>query len=424
MLPIKQVIPELTTQYCQFQKDKWCLIENLNKTYTPLRFDEFTINPYPLRFDKELMYQINDCHALLIEAIHPIVTHFFTDPVLQQIISLNDTALNLLRPLKDKPYEIGAIRPDFLFDKTYQIKLCEINARFPLNAFMISQCIEAEMQKQFADKISYRDKKLIKNSEILKKFFDCTQPIYIFSDKEKSFDIFLLQNILEKTSPKLPLKLITPSEWSFKNKFFVQEENHSFQAILNLHQEELLALESSLFNEISTHTYFNDIRTILLVHDKRLLSILSNKEIMSQYLSSEKCNRLANYIIPTYILNDDAVQNITLNPQNWVLKKISTGKGEGMYIGKETHSTEILSILNEKKFDYIAQPFIEQPLFQLLNDSSKNRGTRRGDYQTMYLVGSLLSFNNLLLGPGILRGSHKTIINVAQGGTTLFMPIY
>ena len=95
-----------------------------------------------------------------------------------------------------------------------------------------------------------------------------------------------------------------------------------------------------------------------------------------------------------------------------------------MYIGKETHSTEILSILNEKKFDYIAQPFIEQPLFQLLNDSSKNRGTRRGDYQTMYLVGSLLSFNNLLLGPGILRGSHKTIINVAQGGTTLFMPIY
>ena len=415
MLPFKHFIPKLSTKYCQFKKNKHSVIENLNKMYAPIRFDALDINPYPLLFNKQLVYQINDCHSLLIEAIHQIVTHFFSDSALRQIISLNDQTLNLLHPLKDKPYEIGAIRPDFLFDKTYQLKICEINARFPMNAFILSQCIYDEIVKNFVDKISCLHKKMIKNFEILNQFFDYTQPIYILFDKEKSFDIFLLKNIWEKTLPNLKLKLMTPPECLFKNKFLDQRRNR-FQGILNLHQEELLTLEPSLFNEITAQTYFNDIRTILIVHDKRLLSVLSNKTIMSRYISSEKYNRLATYIIPTYSLNDNTIENIKVNPKNWVLKKISAGKGEGMTIGKETPLAKFSTVLNEKKLDYIAQPFIEQPLFQLLNGSCT--------YQALYLVGTILSFNNILVGPGLLRGSHKTIINIAQGDTTIFTPFY
>ncbi|MGC1853954.1 MAG: hypothetical protein WA659_01050 [Candidatus Aquirickettsiella sp.] len=383
--------------------------------YKPIRFDEFDINPYPLLFDNELIYQINDCHSLLIEAIPKIVTNFFYDSVLQQIISLNDNALKLLQPLKDKPYAIGAIRPDFLFDKRYQIKICEINARFPLNSFILLHCVYNEIYKHFAGKISY-NRKMLKIIEVFKQFFDITQPIHIYFDKEKSFDIFLLQNLWEKTSPNLKLKLETSTKFLFTNKL-----NNYSQAILNLHQEELLNLEPSLFNEINTSTYFNDIKTILIVHDKRLLSILSNKTIMSKYISSEKCNRLASYIIPTYLLSDSTIRTIKSNPKHWVLKKNSAGKGEGMHIGKEIQAAEISTVLNEKKFDYIAQPFIEQPLFRLLNNSNN---ANNAEYQTIYLVGSILSFNNALLGPGILRGSHKTIVNVAQGNTTVFVPIY
>lgn len=145
---------------------------------------------------------------------------------------------------------------------------------------------------------------------------------------------------------------------------------------------------------------------------------------MSKYISSEKCNRLASYIVPTYLLSDSTVKTIKSNPKNWVLKKNSAGKGEGMYIGKAIQAAEISTVLNEKKSDYIAQPFIEQPLFPLLNDSGKNRNANYAEYQTIYLVGSILSFNNALLGPGIVRGSNKTIVNVAQGNTTVFAPIY
>ncbi|MEN9917033.1 MAG: hypothetical protein RLY40_965 [Pseudomonadota bacterium] len=428
MLPIKHLIPEQAIKYCQFQKDKYNLMQNLSSTYKPICFDEFNINPYPLLFNEELIKKINDCHALIIEAINKLVTNFFNDPLLQQIISLNDTALNLLYPLKDKPYKIGAIRPDFLFNKDYQLKICEINARFPLNAFIITQCLSTEIHKQFGDKSIYFDKKLIEASNFFKQFFDCPQPIYLFFDKEKSFEIFLLKNSLKKTSSNL--KLVTPSECLSKDNLFTKEDNdyHSFKVILNLHQEELVNLEGNLLNAITSKTYFNDLRTILIVHDKRLLSILSSKTIMSKYLSSKKCNRLASYIIPTYTLTDNTIQNIKTNPKNWVLKKVSTGKGEGMYIGKETPYAEILTVLNEKKPDYIAQPFIEQPLFKLLNNAnaSKPKDISHNDdaYQAMYLVGSMLSFNNVLLRPGILRGSHKTIINVAQGGTTIFLPIF
>ncbi|WP_342146139.1 hypothetical protein [Rickettsiella endosymbiont of Aleochara curtula] len=421
MIPIEHFRTKTLINYAQFQKDKRSLIKNLNKKYKPIRFDEFDINPYPLRFDKALIHQINDCHSLLIEAIHKIVTNFFCDPALQQIISLNNKTLKLLQHLKDKPYEIGAIRPDFLFDKRYQIKICEINARFPLNSFILLHCLYNEMHKDFAGKISY-NAKMLKIVEVFTKFFDNKQPIHIYFYKEKSFDIFLLKNLLRKTSPNLKWKLPISSEFLFTNKL-IKGNNYS-QIILNLHQEELLNLEPDLFNEINASTYFNDIRTIFIVHDKRLLSILSNKTIMSKYISSEKCNRLASYIVPTYLLSDSTVQTIKSNPKNWVLKKNSAGKGEGMYIGKETPLTEISTVLNEKKSDYIAQPFLGQPLFLLLNDSSKNRNANYDGYQTIYLVGSILSFNNALLGPGILRGSRKTIVNVAQGNTTIFVPMY
>lgn len=416
MLPIKQLLPKRSTKQSQFQKDQHNLIRNLNKTYQPIQFDKFNINPYPLLFSKELIYQVNDCHTLLIEAIHKIVSSFFDDPILQEMISLNDTVLNLLYPLRDKPYEIGAIRPDFLFNENYQLKICEINARFPLNAFLFSQCLYTEIHKNFGNNSSYFDRELLKISNIFQNFFDSDRPVSILLNKEKSFDICLLRNILEKTS-NLTVKQISP----FNN----QQSDHVFQTILNLHQEELVCLDSDLFKEITAQPYFNDIRTIFIVHDKRLLALLSNKKIMSKYISSEKCDQLANYIIPTYtLLNDHTVQNIKMNPKNWVLKKSSTGKGEGMYIGKEAQFSGILTVLNEKKLDYVVQPFINQPLFQLLNEASPNSAAMpHSGYQNIYLVGSILSFNNILLGPGIIRGSCKSIINIAQGGTTVFMPI-
>lgn len=90
--------------------------------------------------DEQLCFQLKDCHSLMIEVIPKLVNNFFIDPALQQIISLDEKTLSCLSLLKYKQYKIGFIRPDFIFDKNSQIKICEINARFPLNAFVLTQC--------------------------------------------------------------------------------------------------------------------------------------------------------------------------------------------------------------------------------------------------------------------------------------------
>lgn len=422
MLSINHFLPNSSINYCHLQRDKHTLMKNLNKLYTPICFDSLNINPYPLLLDKQLFSQLKDCHSLLIEAIPKIVSNFFIDPALQQIISLDAKTLDLLYSLKEKPYEIGIIRPDFVFDKDYQIKICEINARFPLNAFVLSQCLSDKIYKQFSTELSFINVNKIKNLEIFEKFFDSKHPIRVFFNKEKSLDILLLKNIGEKMFSNLKFELIYSPKFLFKNSFFVKK--NYFQTILNLHQEELFKLKPSFLNEITKQNYFNDIRTIFIVHDKRFLSILSNKTIMCNYISPEKYNRLATYIIPTYILTNEIMQNIKFNMKNWVFKKNSAGKGEGMIIGKEVHSADIYAVLSKRRLDYIAQPFIDQPLFQLLNNSTIMNNTLDKNYQALYLIGTILSFNNIFLGPGLLRGSSKSIINIAQGDTTIFTPFF
>ncbi|WP_040615672.1 hypothetical protein [Rickettsiella grylli] len=410
-------MPNPLINCCHLQRDKHTLIKNLNKLYTPICFDSLNINPYPLLFDKQLFSQLKDCHSLLIEVIPKIVSNFFIDPSLQQIIALDDKTLDLLHSLEDKPYEIGFIRPDFVLDKNYQIKICEINARFPLNAFVLSQCLSDEIFKKFEIELSFLNVNKIKNLDIFENFFDFKHSIHIIFNKEKSLDIFLLKTVGKKIFSNLKVELISSPKFLFKNK------KKCVQMILNLHQQELLKLKPSLLNEIIQQTHFNDIRTIFIVHDKRFLSILSNRTIMSNYISLEKYNRLTSYIIPTYILNNDIIHNIKSSMKNWVLKKNTAGKGEGMIIGKEDHSTKMHDILSNKRLEYIAQPFVNQPFFRFLSDSSPiTNNIFNKNYYNLYLVGTILSFNNIFLGPGLLRGSSKSIINIAQGDTTIFIP--
>lgn len=267
--------------------------------------------------------------------------------------------------------------------------------------------------KKFSNELAYININNRKHLEIFRQFFDCKYPIHILLNKEKIFEIQLLKKMLFR----LKFKFMLPDNLLFKNK------KNNLQMILNLHQEELINLESNLLNKLIKQIYFNDIRTIFIVHDKRFLSILSNPSIMSKYLSSEKYNRLKAYIIPTYILNNEVVEHIKGKVENWVFKKNAAGKGEGMLIGKEARLNEIHDVLIKRKFEYIAQPYIDQYLFQFLNNlSAVTINTFNKNHQSLYLVGTMFSVNDIFLGPGLLRGSAKSIINIAQGDTTLFIP--
>lgn len=404
--PFKQLFPDALPDYLQFAKDKNNLIQQLNKKVFPrINFKQYDFNPYPLLLNQSLIVQIEEAHALLAKAVTQIVTHYFKDPEIQNILSLPDKTLNLLASCQHKPYQLGAIRPDFLFDHDYHIKICEINARFPSNMFIFTEYLYAEMHQQYKLPPFNLSKPSINSTATIQAFFDLKKSIHILFDKEKSAEIYLLNNKLLSTlsHPKL-LALST-------------QENQQF--ILNLQQEELLALDPQRFTQITDNTYFNDIRTIFIAHDKRLFAILCNQDIMSKYMTADEFKRLSRYVIPTYLIDEKIKRDISANTEAWVLKKFTGGKGEGMTIGKETPPSALKKTLQTAALDAIAQPFIEQPLFNLINYHADIKNS----HDRLYLVGSILSFNNQLLGPGLFRASAKTVINAASGAT-FFTPLY
>ena len=406
MYPIKQLLPNTLPDYLQFAKDKNNLIQRLNKKLFPcLDFKQYDFNPYPLLLSQSLIAQIEEAHSLLTKAVTQIVTHYFKDPQIQSILSLPDKTLNLLASCQHKPYQLGAIRPDFLFDHDYHIKICEINARFPSNMFIFTEHLYEEMLQQYNLRSFNLSKSSINSTATIQRFFDLKEPIHILIDKEKSAEIYLLKNKLLATLSHPKLLALSAAE------------NQQF--ILNLQQEELLAIDPQRFTQITDNTYFNDIRTIFIAHDKRLFAILCNQDIMSKYMTADELKRLSRYVIPTYLIDEKLKRDISANTDAWVLKKFTGGKGEGMTIGKETPPSVSKKILQTAALDTIAQPFIKQPLFNLINYHADTKNS----HDSLYLVGSILSFNRQLLGPGLFRASAKTVINAASGATFL-TPLY
>lgn len=404
--PCKQLFPNALPDYLQFAKDKNNLIQRLNKKVFPcIDFKQYDFNPYPLLLSQSLIAQIEEAHSLLTKAVTQIVTHYFNDPELQSILSLPDKTLNLLAACQHKPYQLGAIRPDFLFDHNYHIKICEINARFPSNMFIFTEHLYEEMFRQYNRPPFNLSKPSINSTTTIQRFFDLKKSIHILMGNEKSAEIYLLKNKLLST-------LSHPNVITLSTA-----ENQQF--ILNLQQEELLAIDPQRFTQITDNTYFNDIRTVFIAHDKRLFAILCNKNIMSKYMTADEFKRLSHYVIPTYLIDEKIKRDISTNANAWVLKKFTGGKGEGMTIGKETPPSASKKILQTTALDTIAQPFIEQPLFNLINYHADTKN----NHDSLYLVGSILSFNHQLLGPGLFRASAKTVINAASGAT-FFTPLY
>lgn len=192
--PFKQLFPDALPDYLQFAKDKNNLIQQLNQKVFPcIDFKQYNFNPYPLLLSQSLIAQIEEAHSLLTKAVTQIITHYFKDPELQNILSLPDKTLSLLASCQHKPYQLGAIRPDFLFDHNYHIKICEINARFPSNMFIFTEYLQEEMLRQYKRPSCNFGKLPVNSTATIQSFFDLKKSIHILIDKEQSTEIYLLK---------------------------------------------------------------------------------------------------------------------------------------------------------------------------------------------------------------------------------------
>jgi hypothetical protein len=440
-----------------------------------------SFNPYPLAISVEHFQTQKRLQSLLYKALTKIVENYFQDQLLQKWLDLPEPVFAALAKLADKPFCLGSYRPDFLHTTDNSIAICEINARFPANAYFISyylnnvigatEYLNHGQQAGLARTNSSGDALTVSDStlspfagishtvELFNSIFADHKNIYSLYKREKGWDRHFFEYELTAKGHDLvsPASLAaladallngtaTSSDWTNSARHSragadsagTYSVGHSsagtsgvetdsggkttqtdLALFLELHQDELTdhGLLDFVCSNFDRLTCFNDPRTIFIVHDKRMLSILCDREKLSAYMTGEEADFLSRHIVPTWTIKDsqDKVEEAMRNSDQFVLKPNLLGKGEGMLFGATTETEQFRSALQDERCShFILQTFVPQKKHDIYMEIDKQLVQRQ-----VNIVGTLLCFDDELLGPGIYRASPSDIVNVAGGGAIL-----
>ena len=324
----------------------------------PFLFDLFSIynrerlSSEYITFDNHFADYLESQHRILDGILHRIVEEYFRQTDLGEVIRRTFQfteriqwifeELNIHRP----NYQLGLYRPDILFhqgntfqinngDRSFQAKICEINARFGLNGYFLSSLLcSTNAQNRLSTKYSHLIETIIQSLN-----FNPNKSMFIIKGKEHGYDIHLFKQYWEKKYHQQCL-IVHPYQLIIRNNQLIDETNHwpIEQCLLELHQDEILELSEEIleyFLKNDRLNYFNDFRTIFLVHDKRLFSLLSNQAFL--YALTNDHQLIFGQFIPlTYVIKtipDYLRKSIIDNKGHWIIKSNNAGKGENVFIG-------------------------------------------------------------------------------------------
>ena len=369
-------------------------------------------SPYPLLFDAAEVDNLAQLRAAIHRALLRVVNAYGDDPRLAAVISLPPRHRELLARARRLPYRVGSFRPDLLLDRAGVWRVCEINARFPLNGYVSSHYINGFVGGlgYLADSGAQAVAALDGLLEAIAGRFAPGQPLVILREREKGMDTHLLARELPRYG--IPLRVRPPSALTVRGGTVYDGEQAVGQFILELERDELLGLNPELFDALAAcPAYFNDLRTLMLVHDKRMLAVLGDSDIMADYLDEADRALLARHVLPTYPANDPRIAaDLRTRPSDWVLKRNSSGRGIGMLIGGECDASAWRQTLVEHADDYTAQRFLPQQTLALPVLENGQLMER-----AMNVVAMLPGFDGELFGPGFFRAGLDGIINVHGG---------
>jgi len=400
-----QLFPNATSH---FRGDRAALVGILRSVKPDITQIYHAFNPYPWALAPAEVAELKRLLECVRRALCATVENYCQDSRLQQMLSLAPEVESLVRLAARQPYRPGAFRPDFLHERDGGIRISEINARFPLNGYLLSYALDAAMRR-----VPYRQRLPVGFEGIPwladvpraleETLGDCSR-ILILKGRERGYDIRIFMDFWGGCREGPPEQI--SDVWADAD--FV---------ILELHQDELLGHlpRAALSRLVEDGRYFNDIRTILLGHDKRLLAVFTS-ELLRDYLTAEDVETLHQRVVPTYVvgLNKEALAMARQRREEWILKPNLFGKGEGIVMGRSVSPEAWQAALDAAHPHYVLQPYVEQRRFDILTDAG-------GEEQSvsMKVVGLLPAFNDRFLGPGIYRASQGDIVNVAGGGAIL-----
>lgn len=110
-------------------------------------------NPYPFYMSSARLVELQQLHSALHTALVSIVTNWWSTPRYQTAIPTSPKMERVLRSLVSRrPYAMGSYRPDFLIPlkKDGPLSICEINARFSFNGFIVGAHVQEYIVKRDA----------------------------------------------------------------------------------------------------------------------------------------------------------------------------------------------------------------------------------------------------------------------------------
>lgn len=375
-------------------------------------------SPYPLRLGAAEVERLHRLRGAINRALIRLVEGYLDDPRLQARLRLPESHLALLRRAAHHPYRVGSFRPDLLLDETGEWRVCEINARFPVNGYIFGDYLNRIVPRlDYLDGAGETAQPAGRVVEAIAARFRVGEPLTVLRDREYGMDMHFLLPELERRG--IPCRVRPPSALSVRDGVIHDGEQPLRQFLLELERDELLTMEPALFDALAACAdRFNDPRTLLLVHDKRMLALLGDARLMADYVDAADVELLAHHILPTHPADDPAIAaSLREHPERWVLKRNSSGRGIGMLLGGSADPAEWRATVEGQAADYTAQAWLEQrriPIATLVEGELVELPMR--------VVAMLPGLDEASLGPGFVRASDAEIIHV-HGGRGAIVPV-
>lgn len=317
----------------------------------------------------------------------------------RDLMPVPDRIVEIVKLCKDRPYQPGTYRTDYVVDENKKIKLIEITCRFALNGLFISGFFHHMAHKYISDKPGIA---IVDDYSALFDYF-----MNFFGEFEH---ICLLQGPFDNNEAKYALPIfeqagikvhrlradeLSDNVHLFKKGFLISEFG----------QDDWCTLSDDTIMRMIDSKLMNDPRTIFLIHDKRFFSVLGSKEFLKEALTEEEAADLLPHIVPTYRPDEcpDHWADARQDKDGWIVKPFAQGRSIDVHAGCCTTAGAWEHLFaSGKSSRMVLQPFVRQRTFP---------GEINGRLHEDYAAGILLFFNDNFFGPGVFRASSFPVTN-------------
>ncbi|KAK5998916.1 hypothetical protein PT974_01300 [Cladobotryum mycophilum] len=422
----------------------------------PAKNPDLTRPAYQMYINRSIIAQLVELQSALSKAATNIIGRWFVDEEANfpERMLIQDNEEHLLRWVAASgvvpPYagRQGCSRPDFLFSavsrKPFQPVICEINARFPYNSWLLMGPLSAPFDKLGLDKAGLRTgHDPLALEEAIFKLFDSSRPAHVLMGSEwPGFDVHLLPALF-KAKNRPTMRIISPADLHLTpdidsptgyhlsctvrdSASGSETQERVWQLSLDIVQAELGAIDMDILKEIS-RICINDLRSIYLLHDKRFMGIILEEidnMVEAGTIDTTEARTLREGIAPTYLPGSAGWISAMASDSRdkFILKSAREGVGKGHVFGHSVSQEEWDSLLQKagEATELVdGKAFaLQRRVDQVQLESLDWQGESMDNF---HLVGAWAAVNGVYLGTTGMRLAEDLCVPLGPGARGLNM---